>query len=147
MRAVASLKICTLMRYFCQKHIKLAKKEELSLMTLKSNPNFEVKLTFRLKNDMTILMNFYSNSEKSENLHFDGIFLSKLCNVWAKIIMSWKMTYDFKSDTRNLVNFHTIVAHWISTFWTFYCLSEVIQIPSMIFETRSQFLYKFCTIL
>ena len=81
MRAMASLKTCTLMRYFCQKHIKLAKKEELSLMTLKSNPNFEVKLTFRLKNDMTILMNFYSNSEKSENLHFDGIFLSKLCNV------------------------------------------------------------------
>ena len=28
-----------------------------------------------------------------------------------------------------------------------YCLYEVIQISHMIFETRSQFLYKFCTIL
>ena len=30
--------------------------------------------------------NFNSDSEKSENLHFDWIFLSKVCNVWAKII-------------------------------------------------------------
>ena len=32
--------------------------EELSLMTLKSDPNFEEKLTFCLKNDMRNLMNF-----------------------------------------------------------------------------------------
>ena len=32
-------------------------------------------------------------------------------------------------------------------FWTLRCLSEVVQIPHVIFETRSQFLYKFCTIL
>ena len=38
-------------------------------------------------------------------------------------------------------------SHRISTFWTFHCLSEVIQIPHMIFETRSQFLDKFSTIL
>ena len=55
--------------------------EELSLMTLKSDPNFEEKLTFCLKNDMRNLMNFNLSSEKSENLHFDGIFLSKACNV------------------------------------------------------------------
>ena len=48
-------------------------------MTLRSDPNFEEKLTFYLKNDMRNLMNF--NSRKSENLHFDGIFLSKVCNV------------------------------------------------------------------
>ena len=39
------------------------------------------------------------------------------------------------------------LAHRISAFWTFHCLSEVVQIPHVIFETRSQFLYKFCTIL
>ena len=50
-------------------------------MTLKSDPNFEEKLTFCLKNDMRNLVNFNLNSRKSKNLHFDGIFLSKVCNV------------------------------------------------------------------
>ena len=50
-------------------------------MTLKSDLNFEEKLTFYLKNDMRNLMNFNSSSGKSENLYFDGIFLSKVCNV------------------------------------------------------------------
>ena len=35
----------------------------------------------------------------------------------------------------------------MSTFWTFHCLSEVAQIFHVIFETRSQLLYKLCTIL
>ena len=39
------------------------------------------------------------------------------------------------------------VTRQISTFWTFHCLSEVVQIPHVIFETRSQFLHKWCTIL
>ena len=41
---------------------------------------------------------------------FDGIFLSKVCNVWAKIIQTGcvvKMAYGFKNDIRNLVNFYT----------------------------------------
>ena len=50
-------------------------------MTLKSDLNFEEKLTFCFKNDMRNLMNFNSSSGKSENLHFDGIFLPKVCNV------------------------------------------------------------------
>ena len=33
---------------------------------------------------------------------------------------------------------YTNAAHWISTFWTIHCLSEVIQIPHMIFEICSQ---------
>ena len=53
----------------------------MSLMTLKSDPNFEEKLTFCLKNDMRNLMNFNSSSGKSENLYFDGLFLSKVCNI------------------------------------------------------------------
>ena len=56
--------------------------------------------------------------------------------------------------------FWTKVANEISTFWTFHCLSEFVQIPHVIFGTsefvqiphaifgtRSQFLYKLCTIL
>ena len=50
-------------------------------MTLKSDQNFEEKLIFYLKNDMNNLVNFNSSSEESKNLHFDGVFLSKVCNV------------------------------------------------------------------
>ena len=51
--------------------------EELSLMTMKSDPNFKEKRTFSLKNDMRNLVNF----REFENLHFDGLLLSKVCNV------------------------------------------------------------------
>ena len=44
-------------------------------MTLKSDPNFEEKLTFCLKNDMRNLVKFNTSREKSENLHFDGLLL------------------------------------------------------------------------
>ena len=57
-------------------------------MTLKSDPNFEEKLTFCLKNDIRNLMNFNSRSGKSENLFFDGLFLCKVCNVSAKTIQT-----------------------------------------------------------
>ena len=63
------------------------------------------------------------------------------------------MTYAFKIDIRNMVNFPLYimfylkecifwakVTHRISTFSTFYCLPEVVEIPRVIFETRSQFL-------
>ena len=50
-------------------------------MTLKSDSNFEEKLTFCLKNDMKNLVDFNSSSGKSKNWHFDGLLLSEACNV------------------------------------------------------------------
>ena len=50
-------------------------------MTLKIDPNFEQKLTFCLKNDMRNLVKFNASSGKSENLHFDGLLSSKVCDV------------------------------------------------------------------
>ena len=50
-------------------------------MTLKDDAKFIGKLTRGLKNDMRNLVNFNSSSGKSENLHFDGLLLSKVCNV------------------------------------------------------------------
>ena len=44
-------------------------------MTLKKDPNFEEKLTSYLKNVMRNLVNFNASSEKSENVHFDGLLL------------------------------------------------------------------------
>ena len=57
-------------------------------MALKSDSNFEVKLTFYLKNGMRNSMSFNSSSEESDNLHFDGTYLTKVCNVCAKIIQT-----------------------------------------------------------
>ena len=54
-------------------------------MTLKSDPNFEEKLTFCLKNNINNLVNFNSSSGKSENVHFDGIFLPKVCTVMFEL--------------------------------------------------------------
>ena len=69
------------------------------------------KRTFGLINDMKNLVSFNANSGISENLHFDGLILSKVFSVWAKKkyrgVLSWKMTYGFKNDARSLVNFWT----------------------------------------
>ena len=50
-------------------------------MTLMSDLIFEEKLTFCLNNDMRNSVNFNASSRKSENSHFDGLLLSKVCNV------------------------------------------------------------------
>ena len=51
-----------------------------------TDPELKEKLTFCLKNYMRNLTNFNLNSKKSENLHFDEIFQSKVCNVSAEKI-------------------------------------------------------------
>ena len=44
---------------------------------MKGDAIFKEKLTGGLKNDKTNLVNFHGSSCKSENLHFDGLVLSK----------------------------------------------------------------------
>ena len=50
-------------------------------MTLKGDAIFKEKLTGGLKNDIRNLVNFHASSRKSENLHFDGLVLSKAYKV------------------------------------------------------------------
>ena len=50
-------------------------------MTLRSDPNFEEKSTFCLKNDMRKLVDFNASSGKSEKFYFDELFCR---NAWAK---------------------------------------------------------------
>ena len=50
-------------------------KEELCLLTLKSDAKFEEKLTLGCKNDMRNLVNFNASSSKSGNFHFDVLLL------------------------------------------------------------------------
>ena len=55
-------------------------------------------------------MNFDIGGGKSEYLHFDGLVLSKICNVSSRIyrgVLFWKITYSFKNNTRNLFSFRT----------------------------------------
>ena len=47
------------------------------MVTLKGDDKFERKLARGLKNDIRNLVNFHASSRKSENLHFDGLLLSK----------------------------------------------------------------------
>ena len=47
-------------------------------MTLKSDAKSEEKLTLGSKNDMRNLVNFNVSSDKSENLNFDVLLLSKV---------------------------------------------------------------------
>ena len=53
-------------------------------MTMKGDAIFKEKLIGGLKNDIRNLVNFHASSHKSENLHFDGLVLSKAYKVLDK---------------------------------------------------------------
>ena len=53
-------------------------------MTPKDDAIFKEKLTGGLKNDIRNLVNFHGSSQKSENLHFDGLLLSIAYKISAK---------------------------------------------------------------
>ena len=98
-------------------------------MTLKSDAKFKEKLTCGFKYDTRV--HFHSTTQKSEKFgllsglffewnHFDGLFLSNVCEVWTKktqrSYLSWNWTVmhnlnkpwpcGFKTGMRNWVNFH-----------------------------------------
>ena len=80
MGAVESVKICTfILPFFYTKTYRRVishDTEEWSKLWRDTD--------FYLKNDMRNLVIFNASSEKSENLHFDGLRLSKVRNIWAK---------------------------------------------------------------
>ena len=92
-------------------------------MTLKGDGKFKGKLTRGLKNDIRNLLNFHESSRKSENLHFDGLLLSKaykdldesteelsLMTLTRDPNFEEKLTFCLKNGmrNRNLVNFNAI---------------------------------------
>ena len=62
----------------------LDEKVQKSFMTLKSDGEFEEKLTLGSKNDMKNLVNFNASSGESENLYLDMLLLSIAYKVSAK---------------------------------------------------------------
>ena len=63
-------------------------------MTWKSDSKFQEKLTDGSKYDMRNLVNFSPTTQKVQKFYLDGLFLLKVCEVWAKKIqrsyLSWQ---------------------------------------------------------
>ena len=57
---------------------------ELFVMTMKNDAKLERELTCHFKLDMRNLTNFDPSTRKSQNLHFNELFLMELYNVQAK---------------------------------------------------------------
>ena len=53
---------------------------ELCVVGMKNDAKFEEDLTFQFKIDMRNLMNVDPSTHKSQNLHFNGLLLTKVCN-------------------------------------------------------------------
>ena len=131
-------------------------------MTLKKDANFEEKLSFCLKNDIRGI--WWTLTGPAESLKICSL-MGDFCRNYVVLELK-KNTEElchekWYNDISNLVNFHTsswklntlyiMFYSWRNVFfeqifWNFQCLPKVVQIPHMILETRSQFLYKLCTI-
>ena len=62
-------------------------------MTLKSNAKFKENIARGLKNDMRNFVSFHESSQKSENLYFDGLLLSKAYkDLYEKVQKNCLMT-------------------------------------------------------
>ena len=84
MRAVQIWKFELWCATFVESILCLSQKREEELcviITLKGDIIFKETLTGGLKNDIRNLVNFHASSHKSENLHFDGLVLSKAYKV------------------------------------------------------------------
>ena len=134
-------------------------------MILKTDPNFEEKLTFCLKKITRGIWWILTRAVESLKIcTFMGYFcrgfvILELQNTDEICLI---MTNSFKKDLRNLVNVHQVVKSiyfsWRNIFLDKSSPSNVnfLNFPLLAwscpdslcdFETRSQFLYKYCTIL
>ena len=57
---------------------------ELFVMTMKNDAKLEREMTCHFKLDMRNLTNFDPSTRKSQNLHFNELFLMEVYNVQAK---------------------------------------------------------------
>ena len=149
MQAVESLKICTLIRSFCPKHIKFRWKntEELCFLALKSDAKLKEKLTLGSKNDMRNLVNFHPTTQKSKNFTLMGYFCPKYmrfelkkyrgvifhdteqwCKIWINpdlVVskMAWKIGWTFIRAPKSLE-----IVHWWALFvQSIHCFSNKIS--------------------
>ena len=90
---------------FCPKHTMFQLESFRGIMchdTEEWYEKFKGKLTRGLKNDIKNLVNFHASSQKSENLHFDGLLLSKVYKVLVEKVQKsyiswhWRMMQSLK---------------------------------------------------
>ena len=86
-------------------------------MTLKGDTIFQGKLTGGLKNDIRDFVNFHASSRKSENLHCDGLTLSKPYKVLdekvqASIVLSYWRVIQTKANSREICIFCVMQQAW-----------------------------------
>ena len=107
MRAVTSLKICTLVCYFCRKYIMFEPKTYRGVMSHNTEEwcNIWGGIDLCFKKWHEELGEFWLNTWKSQNLHFNGLHLSKVYNVWAKKLQ------------RNYVSWHWSVMQYLTKNW------------------------------
>ena len=74
-------------------------------MTLKSDAQFEEKLTLAFKNDMSDLVDFDVSKAKSENMHFNGLILSKIFQRFDLLSKLYGITCVMCLDTIELCKF------------------------------------------
>ena len=115
-RALEGLKIGTLITYFC---LKLRMYELKIYSGIMCHDNQEWCKNWR-RIDLPVQNWHEEFRQNSSNLPFNGLFLTKVYNVWAKKCIEelclialnidakfeGKMTCAFKTDMRNLANFH-----------------------------------------
>ena len=88
--------------------------EKLCVMAMKNDGKLEEELTRRFKIDTTIWRILTGALKFLEDLHFNGLLLTKVYNVWAKKAQKiaakfeGKLTCAFKNDMRNLANMHML---------------------------------------
>ena len=106
MWVVTSLKIWTLMCYFCQKYIMVELKMGRGVMC----HNTEEWCKIWGATDMVFekwhgFDEFRLNTQKSQNLHFNVLFLTEVNNVWAKKLQ------------RSFVSWHGKVMQYLKKNW------------------------------
>ena len=114
--ALRSLKFSTLVGSFCKNHTKFQLKMYRRLIT----HDIEEWCKAKKKKKMTCGFKLSPNHPRVQQFYFDGLFLSKVYEVWAKKIqrsyLSWHWTVmqnwnkpwpcSFKNGMRNWVNLH-----------------------------------------
>ena len=83
-------------------------------MTEKNEAKFEEELTSHIKIDMRNLTNLNHAPKNLNILHFTGLLLTKVYNIWALKVQTsyvwWHqmLTQKLKENWQNLANFHRL---------------------------------------
>ena len=99
LRTVASLKICTLVCYFCRKYIIFEPKKYRGVMCHNTEEWCKLwrgtDLCFEKWNDK--FGEFWPNTRKPQNFHVNGLLLIKVYNIWVKTV---QRSYAYYTEDR-----------------------------------------------